>query len=106
MAAPFASTPSTPRTPPVFRSHGLDAASVHAFVEQVVGADLHAKRVLSLANGVVGVLHTASLAIHAIGEALATTASLKPKHAIKQVDRLLSNPGLDPEGLGPAWVAF
>jgi hypothetical protein len=95
-----------PDTQPVLRPQGLDAMSIHAFVEKVVGDDLHAKRVLSLANGVVGVLHTASLAIHAIGEALAKTASLAPKHAIKQVDRLLSNPGIDPEVLGSAWVAF
>jgi hypothetical protein len=84
----------------------MDPTAVHDFVEEILGADLHAKRVLSLANGVVGVLHTASLAIHAIGEALANTAGLRPKHAIKQVDRLLSNTAIDPETLGPAWVGF
>jgi hypothetical protein len=63
MADPIA--PATPRV------HGLDPASVHRFVEDLVGEDLHARRVLSLANGVVGVLHAATLAIHTIGEALA-----------------------------------
>lgn len=69
-----------------------------------MGEDLHAKRVLSLARGVVGVLHTASLAIHAIGAALAATMDLDPKHAIKQIDRLLSNRGIDPEDLAPRWI--
>ena len=53
-----------------------------------------AKRVLSLANGVVGVMHAAALAVHFIGEGLAIAEGLDPKHAIKQVDRLLSNPAI------------
>lgn len=73
----------------------LDPEAVHRFVEELVGEDLHAKRVFSLARGVLGVLHTASLAIHTIGEALWSTMDLSPKHATKQVDRLLSNRGLD-----------
>ena len=103
MPSPF--TPTTSSSP-VSRPHRLDPTSVHDFIEEILGDDLHAKRVQSLANGVVGVLHTASLAIHAIGEALAKTATLQPKHAIKQVDRLLSNPGLDPERLAGPWIAF
>jgi hypothetical protein len=88
------------------RPHSLDPASIHRFVDELLGEDLHAKRVLSLANGVVGVLHAASLSIHAIGEALARIACLQPKHAIKQVDRLLSNDGLDVDALAPCWVSF
>jgi hypothetical protein len=103
MASPFRSARITA---PVSRPHSLDPAAVHRFVEELLGEDLHAKRVLSLANGVLGVLHTASLAIHAIGEALAAVADLRPKHAIKQVDRLLSNLGIDPEDLAPQWVSF
>lgn len=103
MAAPFNPATVTPPTP---RAHGLDPAAVHQFVEDLVGDDLHARRVLSLAHGVVGVLNAASLAIHAIGEALATARDLNPKHAIKQIDRLLSNRGLDVEVLAPRWVAF
>jgi hypothetical protein len=67
---------------------------VYRFVEQLVGEDLHAKRVLSLANGVVGVMHAAALAIHFIGQGLALAEGTDPKHAIKQVDRLLSNPAI------------
>lgn len=103
MATPFQPVSTVPVTPV---PHALDAASVQRFIDELVGDDLHAKRVLSLANGVLGVLHAASLAIHAIGEALAAHRDLVPKHAIKQVDRFLSNRGIDPELLGPAWVSF
>lgn len=68
---------------------------VHQFVENATGNDLHAKRVLSLSNAVVGCLNTASLAIHTIGLGLAKANSLQSKHAIKQVDRLISNTGID-----------
>lgn len=103
MAAPFAPSRITRPTP---RAHGLDPASVHKFVEDLVGEDVHARRVLSLSNGVVGVLHTTALAIHSIGAALAAVCDLNPRHAVKQIDRLLSNRGLDVESLGPRWVAF
>jgi hypothetical protein len=79
---------------------------VHRFVEQLVGDDLHAKRVLSLANGVVGVMHAAALAIHFIGEGLAVAEGTDPKHAIKQVDRLLSNPAISVWAFFARWVPF
>jgi hypothetical protein len=104
----MASTPSVSRrvTAPPPRRHGLDPASVHRFVDELIGDDLHAKRVLSLSHGVLGVLHAASLAIHAIGEGLVVARGGDPKHAIKQIDRLLSNAGFDVDALGPTWVAF
>lgn len=79
---------------------------VHQFVEQLVGEDLHAKRVLSLANGVVGVMHAAALAIHFIGQGLAVAEGTDPKHAIKQVDRLLSNPAISVWAFLARWVPF
>ncbi len=45
----------------------------------------------SLANAAVGVLDGAALGIHAIGRALAFHSGLDSRHAVKQVDRLLSN---------------
>ncbi len=63
---------------------------IHSYVEGIVGPHLHAKQVQSLANGVVGTIHSVSLAIAAIGTGLAMAEGLLPKHAIKQVDRLLS----------------
>jgi len=84
----------------------LSPRYVHQFVEQLVGDDFHAKRVLSLANGVVGVIHAAALAVHFIGEGLALAEGLDPKHAIKQVDRLLSNPAISVDTFFARWVPF
>lgn len=79
---------------------------IHAFVEQLIGDDFHAKRVLSLADGVVGVLHGASLGVHAIGRGLASARNLDPRHAVKQVDRLLSNTGIQMHALMALWIRF
>lgn len=84
----------------------IDAARVHEFVEDLVGEDMHAKRVLSLGNAVVGVMHAASLSIHAVGQGLAASKELVRKHAVKQVDRLLSNAKLNVWELFALWVPY
>ena len=61
----------------------------------LLGPDLHAKRVDSLCDATLGVLHSGSLAVAAIGHGLAAARGLLSKHAIKQIDRLLSNPGVN-----------
>jgi len=81
-------------------------ADIRRFIKSIVGDDFHAKRVLSLANGVSGAIHGAALAIHAIGQGLAQAQGLNPKHAVKQVDRLLSNAGLSMEDFFARWVPF
>ena len=68
---------------------GVRFEDVHRFVEDLVGEDLHAKRVYSLANATLGAMTSASLAVHAIGQGLALARGLHTKHAVKQVDRLL-----------------
>src|SRR5450432_1552529 len=83
---------------------GFDA--IHAFLDSLLGADMHAKRVLSLANATLGVVRTASLAVHTIGLGLALARGLVTKHAIKQVDRLLSNEGIDIDAVLPHWVRY
>ena len=65
------------------------------FITTLYDGDLHAKRVLSLANATLGVLASASLAIHAVGRGLAQAMGTLTKHGVKQVDRLLSNQGVD-----------
>jgi hypothetical protein len=97
-----------PRTlaAPRARAHQLDPDAVHGFIDDLVGDDLHAKRVLSLTNGVIGVRHTTTLAIHAIGSALAQVRDLVPKHAIKQIDRSLSNAALDPVRMAHHWITY
>ena len=77
---------------------------VHEFLNRVFIEDLHAKRVLSLANGTLGVMSGAALAVSLIGQALAKARGLFAKSAIKQVDRLLSNAGVVPWDLFGSWV--
>ena len=85
---------------------GVASHDVHSFLQNLLGEDLHAKRVLSIANGVTGVIHAAAASIHAIGQGLAAARNLDPKHAVKQVDRLLSNSGVDIWTLFADWVPF
>jgi hypothetical protein len=58
-----------------------------------------------LANATLGVVSSASLAVNTIGQGLALARGRLPKHAIKQVDRMLSNPGIDVDELSKRWVA-
>lgn len=83
-----------------------DPLQVAKTVDELFGDDLHAMRVLSLANGVVGVLHAAVLSIHAIGRAYAHATGGNKKHGVKQTDRLLSNDGIDVWALFDNWVRF
>ena len=73
---------------------------IRAFIDSLYGHDLQAKRVDSLAAATLGVMTGASLAVAMIGQALAQARGLVTKHAIKQVDRLLSNSGID------VWESF
>jgi 16S rRNA C1402 N4-methylase RsmH len=50
---------------PARPSARLRLKDVRAFVDATFGDDLHAKRVLSLVTSTAGVLHAASLAVHA-----------------------------------------
>lgn len=85
---------------------GLTVEMVHDFVAGLFGEALHAKRVLSLSNGVIGVLHAAALGVHAIGRGLALATGGLDRHGVKQTDRFLSNRNIDPDALGPLWVRF
>jgi hypothetical protein len=75
-------------------------------IDWMAGESLHAKRVQSVTNAVVGVVNAVSLSIHAIGAGLAQTSGLHAKHAIKQVDRLLSHPGFNVWTLFAHWVPY
>ena len=79
---------------------------VRKFLESLFEGDVHAMRVLSMANATLGVLGSASLAVHAIGQGLAHARGLITKHAVKQVDRLLSNRGIDVWGYFAYWVPY
>jgi hypothetical protein len=77
---------------------------VRSFISELYGADLHAKRIESLTGATLGVMQSASLAVAMIGQALAQARGLVTKHAVKQVDRLLSNSGIDVWDSFARWV--
>jgi hypothetical protein len=51
-------------------------------------------------------MQSSRLAVSAIGQGLAQAKGLDPKHATKQVDRLLSNDGIDVDKTQALWAAF
>jgi hypothetical protein len=75
---------------------------VRSFLDSILSEDTHAKRVDSLANAALGVMTGASLAVAMIGKSLAQ--ALLTKHAVKQVDRLLSNPRIEAWDIFATWV--
>jgi hypothetical protein len=77
---------------------------VRGFIGGLYGPDLHAKRVDALAGATLGVMAGASLAVAIIGQALAQARGLVTKHAVKQVDRLMSNGGIDVWDSFARWV--
>ena len=89
----------------VARRRGISFKETHQFLSSLFSEDVHAKRVYSLANATLGVISSASLAVNTIGQGLALARGRLTKHAIKQVDRLLSNPGIDVDELSKRWVA-
>jgi Transposase DDE domain len=84
----------------------LSFEGIHGSLRTLFGADLHAKRVLSLAGATLGVIQSASLAVAMIGQGLALARGRTTKHATKQVDRLLSNQGIDIDALLHYWVPY
>ena len=84
----------------------LSFEGVHHFLKTLFADDLHAKRVLSLAGATLGAIASASLAVAMIGQGLALARGRLTKHAVKQVDRLLSNPGIDVDALLVHWVPY
>ena len=87
----------------------LPRTKIADFIDDLYDGDLHAKRVLSLVNATLGVLVSASLAVHAIGQGLAQALgklSKLSKHGVKQVDRLLSNQGVDVWEFFGYWIPY
>ena len=90
----------------VVREQRFSFNEVRQALGAVLGEDLHAKRVNSLSGATLGVLRSASLAVCAIGQGLAAARGLKPKYAVKQVDRLLSNPKINVDDILGRWVPY
>lgn len=79
---------------------------VQGVIKGITDDDLHAKRVLSISYATLGVIQGAALGVTTIGRALAVARGLKTKHAVKQVDRLLSNRGIDVWAFFGRWVPY
>jgi hypothetical protein len=77
---------------------------IRGFIGGLYGSDLHAKRVAALAGATLVVMTGASLAVAMIGQALAQARGLVTKHAVKRVERLLSNAGIDVWDSFARWV--
>ena len=90
----------------LIKGERIDYINIHNLVDGVFGEAEHAKRVESLSNAALGVISGASLIIHRIGMSLAQAKGLMEKHAIKQVDRLLSNNKLRVWECFSSWVPF
>jgi hypothetical protein len=58
-------------------------------IHQIFGDDLHAMRVLSLANSVTGTVDAAVLSIHAIGRGYARVTNKDEKHGVCYEARLM-----------------
>ncbi len=83
--------------------HHIDILKI---VESIFGDSCHKKRIASIANATLGIIASASLIIHRIGRGMASALNLSDKHAIKQVDRLLSNKKFNVEESISRWVLF
>ena len=90
----------------VIREQRFSFSQVRQVLGDVLDHDLHAKRVASLSDATLGVLRSASLAVCTIGRGLAAARGLNPKHATKQVDRLLSNPNINVDDIVVHWVPY
>ena len=88
------------------KARAISSDKIFQFLNELLEDDEHAKRVHSLGNATLGVIASASLAVHAIGQGLAHAQGLTPKHAVKQVDRLLSNQGIEVDRYFEYWVPY
>ncbi len=79
---------------------------VEDFLSPIFADALHKKRLQSLENAVLGTIESASLSVSAICRGLASVRFLSEKHAIKQIDRWLSNCAFDPWLLAAPWALF
>ena len=89
-----------------FNNETLDYFDVTSILKNIFGKSQHSKRIESIANAALGVIASASLIVHRIGRGLAEVLNLSDKHAVKQVDRLLSNNKLNVWDAFSLWVPF
>ena len=86
------------------RAKKMKIEEIEEFLKTFLEDDVHAKRIFSLSDATLGVMTSGAMAIHAIGHGISQARGVLRKHAIKQVDRLLSNKGIDVWDLFEYWV--
>ena len=79
---------------------------ISTVIREIYGDDLHKKRQLSIAHAAMGLLASESLFLHRMAEGLVDTRGGNNKHAVKQIDRLLSNKGISVWDLSEPWVKY
>lgn len=84
----------------------LSNRDVFQFAAEIFGKDLHAKRVLALANATHGTIHAAGLGIHAIGRGLSAVTEITEKAAVNQINRYVGNDAINPWVLFSSWVPY
>jgi hypothetical protein len=87
MSAPFVPATATP-VPVVPLSNEEVLRAAKSMLQE---AWLHSKTEESIANAVLGMVHSPRLSVTAIGTAWAQATGHEEKHGVKQVDRLVSN---------------
>lgn len=70
-------------------------AIVNAAMKALGDADLHAKTIKSIAQAVLGLVHSPRLSITSIGTSWARVTGHKAKHGVKQVDHLVGSDTFD-----------
>lgn len=75
----------------------VTSPQVKTFLSHQFKSELHAKRLASLEDAMLGTLQSHSLQPSKMGDGLAAAKGLLPKHARKQIDRFISNDGIDDE---------
>jgi hypothetical protein len=84
----------------------FDLEHTRGMVHGMFDEDMHQARVESIANAVAGTLDATMVSVAAIGRAYAELADISAKSGVKQVDRLLSNKGVDLDTVLPAWIRY
>lgn len=90
----------------MFQEQIAQIVDVQAVVNTIFKDQLHKKRQLSLAYAALGLLTSGSLNLHKMGQGMAKSRGVDKKHATKQIDRLLSNPGLNVWKMASQWIPY
>lgn len=64
---------------------------VYEFILDLLDPKMHTKRAKAIARAAIATMFTDRLSIASVGRSLARISDIKPKHGIKQVDRLIGN---------------